>query len=70
MFLNVYYVPGIKLNLLSVSQIMRHGPHLDVNFSNHKYYIIDRATKKTIALGVEDHWLFRPWILDRSKSTH
>ena len=36
MFLNVYYVLGMKFNLLSVSQIMRHGPHLDVTFSNHK----------------------------------
>ena len=53
MFLNVYYVPGMKLNLLSVSQIMRHCPHLAVNFSNHKCYIVDKETKKTIALGVE-----------------
>jgi hypothetical protein len=59
MFLNVHYVPGMELNLLSVSQIMRHSPHLDVNFSNHKCYIIDKNTKKIIALGVEDHGLFR-----------
>jgi hypothetical protein len=59
MFLNVHYVPGMELNFLSVSQIMRHSPHLDVNFSNHKCYIIDKNTKKIIALGVEDHGLFR-----------
>jgi hypothetical protein len=59
MFLNVYYVPGMELNLLSVRQIMRHDPHLDVNFSNHKCYIVDRETKKIVALGVEDHELFR-----------
>jgi hypothetical protein len=40
-FLNVYYVPSMELNLLLVSQIMRHYPHLDVNFSNHKCYIVD-----------------------------
>ena len=59
MFLNVHYVPSMESNLLSVSQIMRHSPHLDVNFSNHKCYIVDKHTKKTVALGVEDHGLFR-----------
>jgi hypothetical protein len=59
MFLNVHYVSCMELNMLSVSQIMRHSPHLDVNFSNHKCYIVDKNTKKIIALGVEDHGLFR-----------
>lgn len=59
MFLNVHYVPGMELNLHSISQIMRHSPHLDVVFSNHKCYIVDKETKKTIALGVEDYVLFR-----------
>jgi hypothetical protein len=58
-FLNVYYVPGMELNLLSISQIMQHSPQLGVNFSNHKCYIVDKETKKTIALGVEDSGLFR-----------
>ena len=58
MFLNVYYVPGMKLNLFSVCQIIRHCPDLAVNFSNHKCYIVDKETKKTIALGVEDQGLF------------
>ena len=38
---------------------MRHGHHLDVNFSNHKCYIVDKERKKTISLGVEDQGLFR-----------
>jgi hypothetical protein len=58
-FLNVYYMPGMELNLLSVSQIMWHNPQLDVNFSNHKCYIVDKETKKIVSLGVEDHGLFR-----------
>lgn len=59
MLLNVYYVPGMELNLLSISQIMTHCPHLYFNFNNHKCYIVYKETKKTIALGVEDHGLFR-----------
>jgi hypothetical protein len=58
-FLNVYYMPDMELNLLSVSQIMQRSPQLDVNFSNHKCYIVNKETKKTVALGVEDHELFR-----------
>jgi hypothetical protein len=58
-FLNVYYVLGMELNLLSISKIMSHCPHLDVTFSNHKCYIFDKETKKTSALGVEDHGLFK-----------
>ena len=58
-FLNVYYVLEMKLNLLSISQIMRHSLHLDVNFSNHKCYTVDKETMKTVALGVDDHGLFR-----------
>lgn len=38
---------------------MRHGPHFYVNFSNHKCYIVDKLTKKTVALDVEDHKLFK-----------
>jgi len=58
-FLNVYYVPGMELNLLSVSQIIQHNPQLDVNFSNHKCYIVDKETKKTVALSVKYHRLIR-----------
>jgi hypothetical protein len=59
MLFNVYYVSDMELNLLSVHQILRHGPHLDVNFSYHKCYIVDRETNKTIALGVQDHGLLK-----------
>jgi hypothetical protein len=68
MFLNIHYVPGMELNLLSVSQIMRHSPHLDVNFRNHKCYIIDNNTKKIIALGVRTMVCSDWWILGRAES--
>ena len=58
-FLHVYYVPGMKINLLSVSQIMRNSPQLDVVFSAHKCSIIDRETSRTVAVGLEDHGLYR-----------
>jgi hypothetical protein len=58
-FLNVYYFPSMELNLLSVNQIMWHIPQLNVNFSNHRCYIFDKETKKIVALGVEDHEMFR-----------
>ena len=59
MFLNVFYVPGMEHNLLLVGQIMRHCPHLHVIFSNHKCYMVNKDTKRTVALGVEDHGLYR-----------
>jgi len=58
-FLNVYYVPGMEINLLSVSQIMRNSPQLGVVFSAHKCSIIDRETSLTVAVGLEDHGLYR-----------
>eukprot|EP00253_Pinus_taeda_P027235 PITA_27235 len=58
-FLNVYYVPGMEINLLSVSQIMRNSPQLDVVFSVHKCSIIDRETNLTVVVGLEDHGLYR-----------
>lgn len=58
-FLNVYFVPGMKLNLLSVSQIMQHSPQLDVVFGLHKCNIVDRETHTTVAVGIEDHGLYR-----------
>ena len=59
MFLNVCYVPGMKHNLLSVSQIMKHSPQLDVVFSGNKCSIIDRASRTTLAIGLEDHGIYR-----------
>ena len=41
-FLNVHYVPRMELNLLSVNQIRRYCPQLSVNFSNHKFYIVNK----------------------------
>jgi hypothetical protein len=58
-FLNVYYVPIMELNLLSFHQIMIHCPHLDVTFINHECYIVDKETKKMSGLGVEDHGLLK-----------
>lgn len=58
-FLNVYYDPGMELNLLSVSQILRHSPWLDVTFSSHQCSIIDWETQSIVAVGCEDHGPFR-----------
>ena len=58
-FPNVCIVLGMEPNLPLVNHIMRHYPHLDVNFSNHKCYIVDKESKKTISLCMEDYGLFR-----------
>eukprot|EP00253_Pinus_taeda_P025809 PITA_25809 len=58
-FLDVYYVPGMEINLLSVSEIMRNSPRLDVVFSVHKCSIIDKETNLTVVVGLEDHDLYR-----------
>eukprot|EP00253_Pinus_taeda_P024581 PITA_24581 len=65
-FLNVYYVPGMEINLLSVSQIMRNSPQLDVVFSAHKCSIIDMETSLTVVVGLEDHGIYR--LLDTGDS--
>eukprot|EP00253_Pinus_taeda_P014834 PITA_14834 len=65
-FLNVYYVPGMEINLLSVGQIMRNSPQLDVVFKAHKCSIIDKETSLTIVVGLEDHGLYR--LLDTGDS--
>ena len=49
----------MELNLLSVNQLLRHSPHLDVTFSSHQCTITDRATKSTVAVGLEDYGLFK-----------
>ena len=49
----------MELNLLSVTQLLRHSPHFDVTFSLHQCTITDRATQSTIAVGLEGHDLFR-----------
>jgi hypothetical protein len=30
-----------------------------VIFSNHKYYLVDKVSKKTLVVGIEDHGIFR-----------
>lgn len=65
-FLNVYYVHGMEINLLSLSQIMRNSPQLDVVFSVHKWSIIDKDTSLTVVVGIEDHDLYR--LLDTGDS--
>ena len=57
-FLDVYYVPGMELNLLSISQLLRHSPQLDVTFSSHQCTITNRATQSTVVVSIEDHGLF------------
>lgn len=37
---------------------MRDRSHLDVNFSNHKFYIVNKDTKNIVSIGMEDHRLF------------
>lgn len=58
-FLNIYYVPGMDLNLFYVSQIMRHCPKLDVFFSAHKCSIVEKETQITDVAGLEHHGLYR-----------
>ena len=55
----MYYVLGMELNLLFVSQLLQHFPHLAVTFSLHQCTITDQATKSIIAAGLEDHGLFK-----------
>jgi hypothetical protein len=54
MIKDVYYVPCLEKNLLSISSIMKHSPHLDINFSNNRCFIVDKNSKKMIAMGVEE----------------
>lgn len=58
-FLNVYFVPSMELNLLSINQIMYHSPQLDVVFNSHKCSIVSKETRTTIVIALEDHGLYR-----------
>lgn len=49
---------------------MRHFPYLDVIFSNHKCYVVDKESKKTTTLGMEDHELYKLVELDKLRSMH
>lgn len=61
-FLNVYYILGMELNLLSMNQIMQHFPQLDVVFTSHKFSIVDWATRTTMVVGVEIMVYTNLWI--------
>jgi hypothetical protein len=50
LFLNVFFVPLDK-NLLSISEIMKHNPHLNVIFSNNRCYIVNKHSKKLVGYG-------------------
>lgn len=58
-FLDVFHIPGMEPNLLSVSQMLRHSPRLDVTSSSHQCTITNRETQSVIAVGLEDNGLFR-----------
>lgn len=58
-FLDVYFVSGMELNLLLVSQIMTHSPQLDIVFIMHTCNIVHRETRTTVVQGLEDHGLYR-----------
>lgn len=51
-FINVYYLSGMKLNFIFLSQIMCHCSKLDIIFSKQKCYIVDKESKKTITVGI------------------
>lgn len=44
---------------------MRHSPNLDVTFGKHKCYIVDKESKKTILVSMEDHVLYQ--LIDTGK---
>lgn len=54
-------------NFLLVSEIMKQSPHLLVIFSNHKWYMVDKDSKKVIVLGIEDHGLFKLVDIEEAK---
>lgn len=70
LFLNVYHVLSMELNLLSVSQIMCHCPMLDVIFSTHKCHIVDKESKKTLHLDWKIMVCIGLLLQKRLKSVH
>jgi len=59
LFVNFFFVLGLDKNLLSISEIMKHNPHLNVFFSNNMRYIFNKHCKKLDGVGVEERGLFR-----------
>ena len=69
-FLNVHYVLGMELTMLSISYIMRHCPQIAVKFINNECYVFDKETQK-----YHFSWCGGPLIilsstLDKSRSMH
>jgi len=54
MIKDVYYVPCLEINLLSISSIMKCSPHLDITFSNTRCFIVDKNSKNMVAMGVKN----------------
>jgi hypothetical protein len=59
LYLDVYFVLGMELNLLLVSQILCHCPKLDIIFSAHKCHLVDKLSTKSIAIDIEDYGFYR-----------
>jgi hypothetical protein len=63
---DVYYVLCLEKNLLMISSILKHSPHLDINFSNNRCFIVDKNRIKMVAMGVEERGLFRLIIVENA----
>lgn len=57
LFVKVFFVTGLEKDLLSINEIMKHNPHLDVVFTNNRCYIFYKISKKLVGMGVEDQVL-------------
>jgi hypothetical protein len=58
MIKDVYYVPWLEKNLLSIRIIVKCIPQLHINFSNNKWFIVDKNNKNMVSMGVEEQGLF------------
>ena len=54
---NVLHVPGLRMNLLSVSQLQGKG--YDVYFIKEKVYIKHPSWKKKVQIGIKSNRLYR-----------
>jgi hypothetical protein len=46
LFRDVYYILVLQKNILSISWIVKHSPHLDVVLSDYRCFIVDKKRKK------------------------
>jgi hypothetical protein len=65
MIKDVYYVHCSEKNILLVSSIMKHSLYLHINFSDNRCFIVDKNSKKMVAMGVEEHGLFQLLYVDK-----